>query len=301
MTTRTTAIIAAFTVVVAFYLFVIDRNFGDLENRDFSAIPISNTSDIAALKISSASGIIILQRDRKNNSNWKMTAPVDDRADAKQIEELLTALVNLKKQQDIKGENAPSMEAMGLNEPALELTLEGIDGKKIGVLKFGNDAGFVDSIYARWENDTPFACWSDTRILAEVAHDALRDIRLLAIPVEKMLADGLIDEGWAVPDEASFKMSRILAKTTGALLGPTTGMQVFAALRSRVSHIFYLLYAPRPASSVRLHTGLCRTFARSRAPRAQIDSCHRLRRRSRRTPFPKEPGRRIPNGVCTSG
>ncbi len=57
-----------------------------------------------------------------------------------------------------------------------------------------------------------------------------------------MLADGLIDEGWAVPDDASFKTSRVLAKTTGALLGPTTGMQVFAALRSRVSHIFYLLY-----------------------------------------------------------
>ena len=49
-------------------------------------------------------------------------------------------------------------------------------------------------------------------------------------PVEKMLADGLIDEGWTVPDAASFKAQRILAKTTGALMGPTTGMQVFAAL-----------------------------------------------------------------------
>ena len=50
------------------------------------------------------------------------------------------------------------------------------------------------------------------------------------LPVEHVLADGLIDEGWAVPDDASFKMSRMLAKTTGALMGPTTGMQVFAAL-----------------------------------------------------------------------
>lgn len=48
-------------------------------------------------------------------------------------------------------------------------------------------------------------------------------------PVEKMLADGLIDEGWTVPDAASFKAQRILAKTTGALMGPTTGMQLFAA------------------------------------------------------------------------
>ena len=241
MTTRTTAIIAAFTVVVAFYLFVIDRNFGDLENRDFSAIPISNTSDIAALKISSASGIIILQRDRKNNSNWKMTAPVDDRADAKQIEELLTALVNLKKQLDIKGENAPSMEAMGLNEPALELTLEGIDGKKIGVLKFGNDAGFVDSIYARWENDTPFACWSDTRILAEVAHDALRDIRLLSIPVEQMwrlkvqhgteasfvIESNPVDSSWAItkplrtgadPDAVSARLALVANLSTSGFI-----------------------------------------------------------------------------------
>jgi len=48
-------------------------------------------------------------------------------------------------------------------------------------------------------------------------------------PVERMLADGLIDEGWIVPDTASFKAARMLTKHTGALLGPTTGMQVFAA------------------------------------------------------------------------
>ncbi|MDE0822105.1 MAG: DUF4340 domain-containing protein, partial [Opitutales bacterium] len=184
MTTRTTAIITAITAVMAFYLFVIDREFSDVENRDFSAIPIANTGDIHELKISSASGIITLERDGENS--WKMTTPVNDRADAKQIEELLTSLVNLKRQQDIKGENAPSNEAMGLNDAAMKLTFGGIDGEPIGVLKFGNNAGFVDSIYARWEEETPFACWSDARLLAEVAHDALRDIRLLFIPVEKM-------------------------------------------------------------------------------------------------------------------
>jgi len=186
MTTRTTAIIATITVVVAVYMFVIDRNYNDTESRNFSAIPVSNTDEIGELKITSASGTIILERDSKDQDNWNMTAPVNDRADAKQIEELLTTLVNLKKQQDIKGENAPSIDTMGLNDPDLELTLEGLDGKQIGVLKLGNDAGFVDSIYARWEEETPFACWSDARLLAEVAHDALRDIRLLAIPVEKM-------------------------------------------------------------------------------------------------------------------
>lgn len=50
------------------------------------------------------------------------------------------------------------------------------------------------------------------------------------VPVEAMVADGLIDEAWAISDDASFKTSRVLAKTTGALLGPTSGMQVFAAL-----------------------------------------------------------------------
>ncbi|MFP6873511.1 MAG: DUF4340 domain-containing protein [Verrucomicrobiales bacterium] len=184
MTTRPTAIITAITAIVAFYLFVIDRDFGKQENRDFSAIPISNTGDIHELEISSASGIITLKRDGKNG--WIMTTPVNDRADAKQIEELLTSLVDLKKQQDIKGKTAPSNDAMGLNDSAMKLTFGGVDGEQTGVLKFGNNAGFVDSIYARWEDETPFACWSDARLLAEVAHDTLRDIRLLAIPVEKM-------------------------------------------------------------------------------------------------------------------
>ena len=48
-------------------------------------------------------------------------------------------------------------------------------------------------------------------------------------PVERMLRDNLIDESWIVPDASSFKASRMLTKTTGALLGPTAGMQVFAA------------------------------------------------------------------------
>jgi cystathionine beta-synthase/cysteine synthase A len=49
------------------------------------------------------------------------------------------------------------------------------------------------------------------------------------LPVQKMLKDDLIDESWIVPDAASFKASRMLTKHTGALLGPTTGMQIFAA------------------------------------------------------------------------
>ena len=48
-------------------------------------------------------------------------------------------------------------------------------------------------------------------------------------PVQRMLDDGLIDEGWIIPDPASFKATRMLTKHTGALLGPTAGMQVFAA------------------------------------------------------------------------
>jgi len=89
MTTRTTAIFATITVVVAVYMFVIDRKFNDLENRNFSAIPVSNTEKIGEVKIASASGIIILKRDIKDKDHWNMTAPVSDRADAKQVEELL--------------------------------------------------------------------------------------------------------------------------------------------------------------------------------------------------------------------
>jgi len=49
-------------------------------------------------------------------------------------------------------------------------------------------------------------------------------------PVGRMLHDGLVDDVMVVPDYDSFRASRILAKTTGALLGPSTGMQMFAAL-----------------------------------------------------------------------
>ena len=43
--------------------------------------------------------------------------------------------------------------------------------------------------------------------------------------------DGLIDEAWTVPDDASFKASRVLARTTGALLGGRVEVEVEVGLR----------------------------------------------------------------------
>lgn len=70
-------------------------------------------------------------------------------------------------------------------------------------------------------------------ILAEVPGDyynAGSGLDYAPAPVERMLNDDLIDESWTIPDAASFKATRMAARYTAALCGPSTGMQLFGAI-----------------------------------------------------------------------
>lgn len=190
MTTRNTAILAAVTLLLGVYVIGFERG-ATKDLRDFRIVPIGDSaSEIVALKIGSASGEIALERDPAGF--WKMTAPVADRADGQKIDELLDELVRLKKIETFE-EDAPSESETGLGEGAMTVAVTVASGES-GTLTLGADSAIEGDIYARWDDGVPFLCWADARDIASLPHASMRDVRLLAIPPDKMRRVKIKDE-----------------------------------------------------------------------------------------------------------
>jgi hypothetical protein len=184
MISRTTASLAIVTVLLAIYVFALDHDTSEAKRRNFRVVPIADAADISTLEITQPSGNITLKR--ADRGRWMMVSPVADRADAQKVEELIATLLELKKLETIAGEDAPADSQMGLAANALTIAFKDQSGAALGTLSLGDASGVQESIYARWEDDTPFLCWAAARELADVSADSLRDIRLLGIPVERI-------------------------------------------------------------------------------------------------------------------
>lgn len=184
MTSRTTTSLAIVTVLLAIYVFALDHDDSDAKRRNFRVVPIAEAADISTLEISQGGGKITLQR--ADRGRWMMVSPVADRADAQKVEELIATLLELKKLETIEGEGTPADSKMGLAANALTISFKNEAGEALGTLSLGDPSGVQESIYARWEDDAPFLCWASAREVADVPADALRDIRLLGIPVERI-------------------------------------------------------------------------------------------------------------------
>ncbi|MEC7862750.1 MAG: hypothetical protein VYC70_09015, partial [Verrucomicrobiota bacterium] len=70
------------------------------------AIPVKGIDSIDEIEISSASGKVSLSRT--SEEEWNITHPVTDRANTKEIENILAELTELKKFDSISSKNAPS-------------------------------------------------------------------------------------------------------------------------------------------------------------------------------------------------
>jgi hypothetical protein len=226
MTTRYTAILAAVTLVVGVYVVGFDRGPSD-PARDLQVVPIAKeASEVVALDIDSASGKISLERHA--DGYWQMKSPVSDRADGQKIDELLGDLLRLKKLESFE-ENAPSESTLGLNGNALSIGITTAAGES-GTLGLGADAAIEGDIYARWSDDAPFLCWSDARDLASLPFGALRDVRLLAIPPDKMRRVKIKDE-----TEASLVVDQLQPKQPWRVLKPFETMADQASVDKRLT------------------------------------------------------------------
>lgn len=185
MTSRTTTTLAIVTTLLALYVFVLDKDGPPPQGRSFRVVQVAAAADIIELEISgTGAGRIALRRSA--DGGWMMTAPLADRADAEKVDELVRSLLELKTLEVLEGDDTPADSAMGLAANALTISLRGEGGEALGTLALGDPSAVEAAIYARWEDSPPILCWKEVRELADVPSNALRDAKLLGIPVESM-------------------------------------------------------------------------------------------------------------------
>ncbi len=118
-----------------------DRVFVDEHNR------VIDRDKITAIAIKTPETKIDLKRD---GANWKVEAPVKDRADSGAMSSLLTSIELLRSESTIdndgKGVSRDQLKDYGLSDPATKMTLT-VDGKPVQLL-IGKDTAIENRVYA---------------------------------------------------------------------------------------------------------------------------------------------------------
>lgn len=118
-----------------------DRVFVDEHNR------VLDRDKITAIAIKTPETKIDLKRD---GANWRVEAPVKDRADSGAMSSLLTAIELLRSESTIdndgKGVSRDQLKEFGLSDPATKMTLT-VDGKPVQLL-LGKDTAIENRVYA---------------------------------------------------------------------------------------------------------------------------------------------------------
>ena len=159
------------------------------------AIPINNIDSVNQLILSTNGIKIVLTRNK--DKIWKITEPIQDRADSNIVTKMLETITTLKKfeikENDTKGKD------MGIDDGAVSLEIFQ-DNKYTGKVTFGDETGLSGTVYANWSsnkvNDS-FFCWAEARNEIDIPFDKLRDPQLVKSLIEEIQEIEVSDEAGA--------------------------------------------------------------------------------------------------------
>ena len=156
------------------------------------AIPINNIDSVNQLILSTNGTKIVLTRNK--DKIWKITEPIQDRADSNIVTKMLETITTLKKfeikENDTKGKD------MGIDDGAVSLEIFQ-DNEYTGKVTFGDETGLSGTVYANWSsnkvNDS-FFCWAEARNEIDISFDKLRDPQLVKSLIEEIQEIEVSDE-----------------------------------------------------------------------------------------------------------
>ena len=159
------------------------------------AIPINNINSVNQLILSTNGTKIVLTRNK--DKIWKITEPIQDRADSNIVTKMLETITTLKKfeikENDTKGKD------MGIDDGAVSLEIFQ-DNEYTGKVTFGDETGLSGTVYANWSsnkvNDS-FFCWAEARNEIDIPFDKLRDPQLVKSLIEEIQEIEVSDEAGA--------------------------------------------------------------------------------------------------------
>jgi hypothetical protein len=152
---KNTFLLFVVAVAIGAYLWFIDRKIpttkDSQENKDRVFVDehgrVLDRDKITDIAIKTPETKIDLKRD---GANWKVEAPVKDRADSGAMSSLLTSIELLRSESSIdndgKGVSRDQLKEFGLSDPATKMTLT-VDGKPVQLL-IGKDTAIENRVYA---------------------------------------------------------------------------------------------------------------------------------------------------------
>ena len=194
MSTKHTYLLFLFAVVLFGYVIWDNKGRQITVNSigKLKAIPINNIDSVNQLILSTNGIKIVLTRNK--DKIWKITEPIQDRADSNIVTKMLETITTLKKfeikENDTKGKD------MGIDDGAVSLEIFQ-DNKYTGKVTFGDETGLSGTVYANWSsnkvNDS-FFCWAEARNEIDISFDKLRDPQLVKSLIEEIQEIEVSDE-----------------------------------------------------------------------------------------------------------
>ena len=159
------------------------------------AIPIDNIDSVNQLILATNGTKIVLTRNK--DKIWKITEPIQDRADSNIVTKILETITTLKKF-EIKEDDTQGKD-MGIDDGAVSLEIFQ-DNEYTGKVTFGDETGLSGTVYANWSsnkvNDS-FFCWAEARNEIDISFDKLRDPQLVKSLIEEIQEIEVSDEAGA--------------------------------------------------------------------------------------------------------
>ena len=194
MSTKHTYLLFLFAVVLFGYVIWDNKGRQITLNSigKLKAIPINNIDSVNQLILSTNGTKIVITRNK--NKIWKITEPIQDRADSDIVTKMLETITTLKKfeikENDTKGKD------MGIDDGAVSLEIFQ-DNEYTGKVTFGDETGLSGTVYANWSsnkvNDS-FFCWAEARNEIDISFDKLRDPQLVKSLIEEIQEIEVSDE-----------------------------------------------------------------------------------------------------------
>ena len=194
MSTKHTYLLFLFAVVLFGYVIWDNKGRQITVNSigKLKAIPIDNIDSVNQLILATNGTKIVLTRNK--DKIWKITEPIQDRADSNIVTKMLETITTLKKfeikENDTKGKD------MGIDDGAVSLEIFQ-NNKYTGKVTFGDETGLSGTVYANWSsnkvNDS-FFCWAEARNEIDIPFDKLRDPQLVKSLIEEIQEIEVSDE-----------------------------------------------------------------------------------------------------------
>ena len=194
MSTKHTYLLFLFAVVLFGYVIWDNKGRQITVNSigKLKAIPINNIDSVNQLILSTNGTKIVLTRNK--DKIWKITEPIQDRADSNIVTKMLETITTLKKfeiqEDDTQGKD------MGIDDGAVSLEIFQ-NNKYTGKVTFGDETGLSGTVYANWSsnkvNDS-FFCWAEARNEIDISFDKLRDPQLVKSLIEEIQEIEVSDE-----------------------------------------------------------------------------------------------------------